>query len=58
MTKVRIKIPRTPAQRKRDALIAAGVAPSQFGKHKAGQPHRDRKRAAVRGERKHKRPWD
>ncbi len=58
MTRVRVKIPRTHAQRRRDALIAAGVAPSGFGKRKAAQPHRDRKHAAARGERKHKRPWD
>lgn len=44
-------------QRKRDALVAAGVAPSQFGKRKATQPHRDRKHAVARGARKHKRPW-
>ena len=58
MTKVRVKILRTQAQRKRDALIAAGIAPSGFGKRKAAQAHRDRKRAGARGERRHKRPWD
>ena len=57
MKKARIRIPRTNAQRKRDALPAAGVAPSQFGRRAVAQPHRDRKQAAARGERKHKRPW-
>ena len=57
MKKIRIRIVRPNAQRKREALIAAGVAPSQFGRRAAAQPHRDRKQAAARGERKHKRPW-
>ena len=43
MKKIRVTIARPNAQRKREALIAAGVAPSQFGR-----------RAAARGERKHK----
>ena len=52
-----IKLKRTNVQRKRDALITAGVAPSGFGKRKPAQPHRDRKHEAARGERKHKKRW-
>ena len=58
MRKTRIKIKRSNVVRKREALIAAGVAPSHFGKRKPGQPHRDRKHEAARGERKHKGIWD
>ncbi len=58
MRKQTVRLQRTPAQRKRDALIAAGVAPSRFGKRKPTQPHRDRKREAVRGERKHRKEWE
>ena len=57
MKKQTVRLPRTPAQRKRDALIAAGVAPSSFGKRKPAQLHRDRKREAARGERKHRKAW-
>jgi hypothetical protein len=53
-----IKLKRTNAQRKRDALIAAAVAPSRFGKRMPAQPHRDRKHEAARGERKHKKGWE
>jgi hypothetical protein len=58
MRAARAKTRRSNEQRKGDALVAAGIAPSRFGKRKPGQPHRDRQHAAARGERKHKRPWD
>lgn len=58
MKKTTLKLKRTNSQRKRDALIAAGVAPSRFGQRKPAQPHRDRKFEAARGERKHKTGWE
>ncbi len=57
MKQARIKSQRTPAQRKRDALVRAGIAPSRFGRRQSVQPHRDRKREAARGERKHGKDW-
>lgn len=45
------------SDRRRDALIAAGIAPSGFGQRRASRPHRDRKAAVARGERKHKNAW-
>mgnify|MGYP001152549404 CR=1 FL=1 len=53
----KITIPRSNAERRRDALVAAGVSPSAFGQRRASRPHRDRKKALARGERKHKTPW-
>ncbi|MHB1540057.1 MAG: hypothetical protein ACYCV6_10935 [Steroidobacteraceae bacterium] len=58
MKHTRIKLQPTPAQRKRDALVRAGIAPSRFGRRKPAQPHRDRKREAARGERKHGKDWE
>lgn len=58
MKSSRTKIPRNNGQRKREALLAAGIAPSQFGKRKPAQPHRDRKHEAARGQRKHNGDWD
>ena len=58
MRKQTVRLKRTQAQRKRDALIAAGVAPSAFGKRKPTQPHRDRKREAASGGRKHRKEWE
>lgn len=52
------KLKRTNAQRRRDALVAAGVAPSRFGLRKPAQAHRDRKREKARGQRKHKKSWE
>ena len=57
MKQARIKSQRTTAQRKRDALVRAGIAPSRFGRRQSVQPHRDRKREAARGERKHGKDW-
>lgn len=52
-----ICVQRSNGERRQDALVAAGIAPSNFGHRKASQPHRDRKKALARGERKHKTPW-
>jgi len=48
---------RTSAERKRAAPVAAGVAPSPFGRRRPAQPHCGRASVAVRGERKHPWPW-
>lgn len=56
-SKLHIEVSRTNGERRRDALIAAGVAPSGFGQRKASRAHRDRKKADARGERKHKAVW-
>ncbi len=59
MTRTRIKLTRPAAQRRRDALVRAGIAPSGFGRKKPAQPHRDRKREAARGEGKNnRRDWE
>lgn len=58
MNKDTPKLKRGNAQRKRDALVHAGIAPSRFGKRKPAQVHRDRKREATRGARKHKKRWE
>jgi hypothetical protein len=42
-----IQVSRTPAERKRAALVATGVAPRQFGRRKPARPHRDRKLEAA-----------
>lgn len=55
--KLHMEVSRTNGQRRRDALIAAGFAPSNFGQRKASRPHRNRKKAEARGERKHKGTW-
>jgi len=56
-TKLHIAVSRSNGERRRGALIAAGVAPSSFGQRRASRPHRDRKKEAARGERKHKTAW-
>lgn len=56
-TKLQIEVSRSNSDRRRDSLIAAGVAPSSFGQRKASHVHRDRKKALARGERKHKTAW-
>lgn len=57
-SKLQITVSRSNGERRREALAAAGIAPSSFGHRKASRPHRDRKKAAARGERKHKARWD
>lgn len=52
------KIERNNSDRRRDALVAAGIPPSSFGRIKGGQAHRDRKKELARGERKHKGRWE
>ncbi len=54
MNVARAKPGRTNAQR--NALLAAGIAPSRDSQRKPPQPHRDSKHAAARGERKQ--PWN
>lgn len=56
-TKIRIEVEHSASDRRRAALVSAGVAPSHFGKKIPGRVHKDRKAASRRGERKHKAPW-
>jgi hypothetical protein len=53
----KIKVALTNGERRRKALVEAGIAPSAFAQRAASQTHRDRKAALRRGERKHKNAW-
>ena len=57
MSPLPIQLFRTSAERKRAAPVATGVAPNQFGRCNPAQPLCGRTTEAVRGERKHPRPW-
>jgi hypothetical protein len=57
MKTIKLEIQFSNADRRRKALVTAGVAPSTFGFRAASQAHRDRKAASRRGERKHKTAW-
>jgi hypothetical protein len=57
MKTIKLEIEFSNSDRRRKALVNAGVAPSTFGFRVASQAHRDRKAASRRGERKHKSPW-
>ena len=55
--KLHIEIEQSVGQRRRAALVSAGIAPSRFAQKISGRVHKDRKAATRRGERKHKTPW-
>jgi hypothetical protein len=58
MKTVKLQITFTNGERRRKALVNAGVAPSAFGFRAASRTHLDRKAAERRGDRKHKKNWD
>lgn len=55
--KISLRIELSDEQRRRAALVSAGIAPSKFGERLSSRTHKDRKAALRRGDRKHKSPW-
>lgn len=55
--KLTLKVQATDTERRRQALVAAGIAPSLFAKTPKPQVHRDKKKELKLGKVKHRAPW-